>query len=88
MSNRMESKPSSGKTFGLHDLLPLLEEERRYVVELWTVLQDVRLWAQLNKLELPQSARPNSTFNLDQHSKLQSRHKEIEQAISEAVIHT
>jgi hypothetical protein len=87
MSNRMESKSSSGKAFGLQDLLPLLEEERKYVVELWTVLQDVRLWAQLNNFELPQSARPNSTFNLDQHSKLQSRHKEIERVISEALVH-
>ncbi|MFJ2989984.1 hypothetical protein ACIPF8_19125 [Collimonas sp. NPDC087041] len=88
MINRMESKSGSVIAFGLRDLLPLLEEERKYVVELWTVLQDVRLWAQLNQHELPQSARPNSAFNLDRHSKIQTRHKEIERVIFEALEHT
>lgn len=88
MINCKESKSSSGIAFGLHDLLPLLEEERKYVVELWTVLQDVRLWAQINRFELPQSARPNSAFNLERHSKIQTRHKEIERTIFEALEHS
>jgi hypothetical protein len=60
MNNKNTSHPKC-------EIAALTENQRGYFIELWTVLENVRFWAELNGLELPACARPNPDFFIDRY---------------------
>ncbi|MEI7296581.1 hypothetical protein WCQ02_30945 [Paraburkholderia tropica] len=59
-------------------LLALFREQEKYNAELWTVLQELRVWAALNGVELPSFAKPNRDFYYNRMDEVHARQDAIE----------
>lgn len=59
-------------------LLALFRDQEKYSAELWTVLQELRVWAALSGIELPSFAKPNRTFYHDRMEEVCARQAAIE----------
>lgn len=68
----------------LLQLTSLFEDERKYTRQLWTVLQEIRMWGELRGVELPECALVNRSFYIDRHLHIQNRHRQIKSDLSKA----
>jgi hypothetical protein len=70
------------------ELTDLVREESRYASELWTVLQEVRLWAAENGYQLPDCARSNRRdFLYERFDAINERHFKIDALIERREVH-
>jgi hypothetical protein len=64
------------------EMTALVREESRYASELWTVLQELRVWAACEGIELPAFAKPNRAFYHDRMEEICERHRRIDALIN------
>ncbi|CAB3784234.1 hypothetical protein [Pararobbsia alpina] len=63
-------------------LLALFRAESKYTAELWTILQELRLWAAVEGIALPDFAKPNRTLYIDRFDEVNDRHTAAENFLS------
>lgn len=72
----------------MRELSKLAREESRYASELWTVLQEVRLWAAGNGYQLPDCARGSRRdFLYERFDAIAERHVRIDALIGSQEVH-